>query len=495
MFNPRRTFGSVPADASPVPKHGADWKHKISNWWGGATIASPTMEIAGPAKQAVNAVRRFFDDPQRLNAYYLQDMDYSRFLIRQLLELDGATPVIFDASGTSALLLASRICAHVSASASFGSSVLSANSDVIPNAGRSTVSARGFFTITTDEGGSLVPAVLKGRNPNEMEATMFQPTSSLFYQAEPVLPYPSSMALNSKMVGVSRLTDDELVEAIKEAAHSLSEGGRIAGCLVVPHVTKTGRILPIKAISRAVSELKAQGVEIYYIVDDIQGIGRMDAESIANPVSYCDAYVFASSKALGGLLIASTVVLRRELLEAFVQSVESGSMSGEPGWISHFQFEPQYENRFPRHLFKPGAISIPEVVAMREAVRCHYLRGSGDTYSERRRHQLALMTRQRRQLVDALNTIAGIEVLESTAERPLVPSIVCFKVPDGWAPNAFKQAMQNSDPIVTPSACIGRFVRLDIPEYRSMPSIDVLVKTIRRILEHGGASPTAAQPR
>jgi hypothetical protein len=59
-------------------------------------------------------------------------------------------------------------------------------------------------------------------------------------------------------------------------------------------------------------------------------------------------------------------------------------------------------------------------------------------------------------------------------------------VPDCWSPNAFKQAMQSSHPIVTPSACIGRYVRLDIPEYRSMPSIEVLVKTIRRILEHGG---------
>lgn len=434
------------------------------------------MEVAGPAKQAVTAVRRFFDDPQALNRYYLQDMDYSRFLIRQLLELDASTPVVFEASGTAALLLASRICAHVSA-------------------GVADVSSTGFFTITTDEGGSLVPAVLKGRNPNDMEATMFQPSSSLFYQAEPVLPYPSAMTPQSKVIGLSRLTDDALVDAIKEAAHSLSEGGRMAGCLVLPHVTKTGRILPIAAISRAVSELKAEGVQLYYIVDDIQGIGRMDAESIANPVSFCDAYVFGSSKALGGLLTASTVVLKRELLEAFVRRAQSGLMSEEPAWISHFQFEPQCEDRFPRHLFKPGAISIPEVVAMREAVRCHYLRGAGDTYSERRRHQLALVVRQRKQLVDALTAIPGIEVMESTSEQPLVPSIVCFKVPDCWSPNAFKQAMQSSDPIVTPSACIGRYVRLDIPEYRSMPSIDVLVKTIRRILERGGGSPSPAQLR
>lgn len=32
MFNPKKFFGSVPAGASPVPKHGVDWKLKISNW-------------------------------------------------------------------------------------------------------------------------------------------------------------------------------------------------------------------------------------------------------------------------------------------------------------------------------------------------------------------------------------------------------------------------------------------------------------------------------
>jgi hypothetical protein len=157
-------------------------------------------------------------------------------------------------------------------------------------------------------------------------------------------------------------------------------------------------------------------------------------------------------------------------------------MDNEVAWISHFQFEPEFEARFPRHLFKQGAVSIPEIVAMREGVRHHFLRGDGDTYSERRQHQLAIVARKRKQVVDALATIPGIEVLQGSEERPIVPSIVCFKVPEPWSPNAFKQAMQASDPIVTPSASIGRYLRLDIPEYRSMPSVDVLVSTIRSVL-------------
>ena len=39
---------------SPVPNHGVAWKHKYANWWGGATIASPTRDIAYMAQAERN---------------------------------------------------------------------------------------------------------------------------------------------------------------------------------------------------------------------------------------------------------------------------------------------------------------------------------------------------------------------------------------------------------------------------------------------------------
>jgi len=456
MFNPTQ-FLPLANDISPVPRHGRSWTEKYSNWWGGATIASPTMGVVAPAKQSIKAVRRFQTDLKRLLAYYHQDMEYSRSLVRMLLQLEDTTPVIFEASGTSAIMLASRIFAHICRD------------------------AQSFFTVTTDEGGSLVPATLKGRNPNEIEKTMFQPAASLFYEPDPVLPYPQGLKPESRLIGLNHHGNTSLVQAIKTAVRDLSQSGTVPGCVLLPQVSKTGRILPVREVAAALAELRGEGVAVYLIVDAIQSIGRVAAEEIVDPLSLCDAFVFGSSKALGGLLIASTVIIKRQLLDQFLDAAQAGKLA-TGAFASHFQFEPADESRLPQSMLKAGAISIPEVVAMREAVRLHYLRGEGATFSARRQWQLELGRKLRAKLIDALATIPGIEILKGDPDRPIVDSIVCFKPPQNWSPAAFKDALQEGHPIVTPSASIGRYVRLDIPEYRDMPSVSVLVAKIRKIL-------------
>jgi hypothetical protein len=176
------------------------------------------------------------------------------------------------------------------------------------------------------------------------------------------------------------------------------------------------------------------------------------------------------------------VIMKRQLLDQFLQAAQTGQVIPCASFASHFQFEPADENRLPESMLKPGAISIPEVVAMREAVRLHFLRGEGPTYSHRRQWQLAIVRKQSEQLKRALATIDGIEILSAQPDRPVVDSIVCFKPPQKWSPAAFKEALQAGQPIITASASIGRYVRLDIAEYRSMPSVSVLVAKIRQIL-------------
>ena len=235
-------------------------------------------------------------------------------------------------------------------------------------------------------------------------------------------------------------------------------------------------------VAQALDQLRAEGVQVYLIVDAIQAIGRMAAADIVDPLACCDAFVFGSSKALGGLLIASTVVMKRELLDRFLDAAQAGKLGPCPAFASHFQFQPDDESRLPATMLKPGAISIPEVVAMREAVRLHYYRGEGKTYAQRRLWQLAAGRKRSRQLKQALAAIDGIEILEAEPDRPIVDSIVCFKPPKSLSPNALKDALQEGSPVVTPSASIGRYMRLDIPEYRPMPSIKVLVAKIQQIL-------------
>ena len=455
IFNPTKLM-PIPAELSVVPTHGESWRQKWDNWWGGATIASPTMDMVAPAAHALRTVRRLSNDLNQLYEYYCLETEDVRAWARRVLATPESEPVILDASGTAAILTASRILSYVAVD-----------------------ERRSFWTLTTSEGGSLVPATLKGKDPNELEKVMFQPVTSLFYEPEPVLPYPVGVQPSMRMIVISGKTNSQLVEEIK-AAVEMNEG---PGLIMLPHVTKTGRVLPIREVGQYVSALRAHGRQVFYIVDDIQGIGRMPIESVANPTEFCDAYVFGSSKALGGILIGSAVVMKAQLLERFFQCLDNGSFSIERPSFSHFQFGPSWQERLADELIKPGALSLPELISMRAGLYNLHIRGLGNTFLERRQSQLALVRALREQVVEALKQVAGLRVTESTPDRPLVPSIVCFNiVKERWTPGACKRALQDGYPVVTPSAPIDRFARLDIPEYRPLPSLNVLVDKLKKSL-------------
>ena len=419
------------------------------------------------AQETVEKIRKAFKQGRAaVTKLYRLETDIARSAVRRVLDELESTPVLLEASGTAALLLATRMFAHIAGGAGSPS----------------------FFTITTDEGGSLVPATLRGLDPNRMETTMFQPNTGLFYEPQPVLEYPQGMEVTSQLVALARFDNDALVEELRRVAMEHLAAGRKFGCLVLPHVVKSGRLLPLHAVSKMVLELRKLGLNLYLVVDDIQGFTRIDGEISARPSDYCDAYVLASSKALGGPLIASAVVIQPEAVKCFLELAAAKRVADYP-CISHFQFPREMEERLPDSMIKDGAVSLPEIVAMRMALKLHFFRGQGQTYLERRHNQLALVAAQRAEVVAVLNSIAGLTVLESTPERPLVPSIVSFETPQGVSPGALKDALQAGDPIVTPCAPIGRLLRLDIPEYREMPSLDVLRERLSACLN----GPTAVR--
>lgn len=454
-FNPL-LLPPIPEKLAVVPRHGESWQRKYPHWWAGLTIASPTPAVAFPAAACVATVRQMARNQERLNEYYGEQTEWTRYWVREVLSLASQTPVLLEASGTAAILLISRMCAHVAAAQ-----------------GAST-----FFTITTDEGGSLVPATLRGRDPNQLEKAMFQPGTGLFFQPEPVLAYPDGLQLLPYMVHVGGLDNAALLEELRRRLMAAWESGNTQGVIVLPHVVKSGRLLPIREVANLVAEMRQRGMQLFYLVDAVQSIGRTDAASITSPLDYCDAFVIGGSKALGGLLIASAVAARQDLVEQFVCLVENGS-AGKTGWAAHFQFPPAFEARFPADVMKAGAVCLPETVAMATALLGHFFRGNGQTYEARRKNQLALVGEQRRQLMQGLATIEGLHVLQGSDGAPIVPSIVSFKPPNGITPAALKRALQTDDPIVTPGTPIGRYLRLDIPEYRELPSISVLVEKMQ----------------
>lgn len=468
IFNPR-AFSRPKEKLSVVPRHGESWTRKWANWWAGATIASPTQPMVAPAAWALGVIRELYDSPADLNEFFVQRGEWAREMVREVLALPASTPVILDASGTSAILTATRMLAHVSL----------------------TSGKKEMLCITTNEGGSLVPATLRGSDPNEIVKVMFQPGTMLFYEPSPVLPYPPEhlLAPSFHSINVQDFDNEEFVEELRRVI----EGNKDASIMIMlPHVVKTGRILPVREVGELVKELKAAGRVVYYVIDDVQGIGRCHAESVANPTAFADAYLFGASKALGGLLIASAVAIREEHMREFAMLLSYAVASGNGApfastrWLSHFQLAPEWEELMPECVFKDGALSMPEVVSMSAALQHFYTRGEGVTFADRRRHQLELVASRRAELAAALKTIDGISVMEPSAGKPLVPSIVSFRLErsgsDWLSPAALKRMLQEGNPIITPTAPIGRWLRLDIPEYRDMPSVDVLVDRLHKII-------------
>src|SRR5262249_47875875 len=146
-------------------------------------------------------------------------------------------------------------------------------------------------------------------------------------------PYADGALLSNRLLLIKDKSDTELVADMRRALEGLSG----PGVIVLPHVSKTGRILPVKEVGRLVAERRAAGQPVYLVVDGIQAGGRLSAEGTANPLAYCDAYMFGSAKALGGLLTASSVAMRQELLDAFVTRANACAAGGAEKWFCHFQ--------------------------------------------------------------------------------------------------------------------------------------------------------------
>lgn len=462
-FDPAKVGFAYPAHPlTTVPVHGAPWHDKWRNWWASATIAAPTSEMSVPAKLSVDAVRRFYGDVDALNDYYVQETEYSRYWIRTLLGLEDETPVILDASGSFSSLLVTRMFAHIGRHPEFRG--IAAGSSYV----------RQFFTVTTTEEGTL-------EGPNAVKNNAFVPVTSLFFEQTPALDYPAGMEVSDNVIDLTKFDNQGIVDEIRRLVETSSSGGTTCGVIHLPTVSESGRLMPVMEVADLVQELRSRNHNVFFMVDDIQGMGRRDADSLLNPLAYCDAYLLSASKALGGLLTASACVVKEELAQIFIEKTRAGRVVNPS--VAHFQFEPRLEALLPDWIFKRGAVSIPEIVAMNAAFMYFYRRGKGDTFREKRLNQLALVQAERAKVVAAISSIRGVKVVEPSSSRPIVPSIVAFEIErEGVTPYEVRKALQEGSPIVTPAASVGSLLRLDIPEYRSVPPCDVLADKLARVI-------------
>lgn len=438
------------------------WKDVYSNWWAGATIASPHIKAALAADKSLRRIRVLLDGMERgsgeaiyqLNGEYRQQTSTCRQALLRVLQTNDAD-VVLETNGTSAISLVRNMI-----EVGYGEEIL-----------------------TTNEEGNVVLPALLGHDPWNYPS-MFEENTRLFTNHKPN-PVDHSVREKTGICAVKMLGDDDNwktnTQILKEIEESLQN--RQVRLVMIPQVTKTGRILPVREIGEIIKNINQRtSRQIIYIVDGVQALGRMDAESICNPLEYCDFYIATSSKALGGILIAAGIVAKPETLRKNLPNLLNSAYAHH---LRHYQFSegyPEIENLLAQKS-EHQAISLPEISSFSRVLEDFYARGDGKTFEERRNSQLREIQKVREKVVGKLSGIRGIRIYEGNHDTPIVPSIITFTHSDISA-KEIKMLLQNPQlgPVVTLSANVGRMMRLEIPEYRQVPNIEILIEKMQRVI-------------
>lgn len=444
------------------------WKVVYPEWWAGATIASPDLRGALAANRCQRQIKTLVGKFQKgsesalleLNQLYLEYTDGCRQALLKNLQIDteDQVDVILETSGTTAIALVRNL----------------------------TDFAPGETVVTTTEEGNLVKPALMGKDPWIYPDSAFYENTQLFTSHIP----QQEIGLESPVSAVSMLdasdnwrTNAEIISEIK----SLLDLGKTR-LVLIPQVTKTGRILPVREIGRLIQEYNFNKTrKIIYVVDGIQAIGRVSAEDLKNPLTYCDYYVCSGSKALGGILVAAAVVAKKETINSNLSHLLNSFYINH---IRHYQF-PSHCDEVERILAmrtEDQAISLPEIASFMTVLQNHYERGEGRTFSERRLSELRRIQTLRETVINSLADIPEIKIYDDTVNSPVVPSIITFCISrPNLNPRKIKQLLQgqNSGEPITLCAPVGKLSRIEIPEYRRTGDIDKLARKLRTILTVG----------
>ncbi len=430
----RSLWGSPPDSKGLHPRQ--VWESKQLGWFGGATIGLPTADIVSYGESVYEKLSSLHsrvtngENALELNRLYLEVTSACRKNTLAMMGLNSDYDVILETNGTTALKMACSLLGIKD----------------------------GDELATTFEQGNYVSAVLSGADPWQYNKGMFRPVLSIY---EGTIP-EGNQRINTICHKVELFdsdrarSDDEILQSFSE----LADRPKLKA-VVVPHVTKGGRILPVARISE---ELKSKGVR--YIVDGIQAFGRLGIEELRSAAQCCDYYAVTFSKALGSVLVRAGLVARRDTIEKDqVISSDSKLFSITP---KHFQFSGGYsvidklyiDKLYPVQKYtnqNQEAISLPET-ACAVAATNRYLKSD-------RLATMLQVVEMGNEVVNLLKKHLGARILYE--DVPHTPAIISFS-PKG-NPEYLKKALQSM--CVTPSANVaerglgGKMMRFEIAEH------------------------------
>lgn len=437
------------------------WVDVYPEWWAGATIASPNIKGALVADKMLRRIRLLLgaiesgdkEATSLLNEEYCRQTDVCRSALLRVLQTEDAD-VILETNGTSAISLVRNMI------------------DI----------GNGEEILTTNEEGNVVFPTLQGRDP-WIYPSMFEENVGLFTSHKPVDHQEKTSSLCVVKILEGNNDWKTNVQILREIEENLQN--RQIRLVMIPQVTKTGRILPVREIGELIKNINERKQrQITYVVDGVQALGRLDAKSICRPLEYCDYYIGTSSKALGGILIAAAIVAKPETLRENLPKLLNSAYAHH---LRHYQFSEGYPelDYFLAQQGEQQAISLPEICSFSYVLDEFYNRGMGKTFAERRNSQLDKIQKIRRKIMEGLSNIRGVQIYDGSYDAPIAPSIITFTHSDKSAKD-IKTAMQDPQlgPMVTLSANVGRLMRIEIPEHRPTPDVSVLIEKMQKVIEN-----------
>lgn len=415
-----------------VGQRSKPWSRLAPRWFANATISHPHAPfIRGPfitARAVERIMRQSRDNPDEANReldnLYRDRITECVGLIRRTFDEPRAN-VVFAENGTDALALL-----------------------------RHMVAGKEDEVVTTSDEGRLVMRALKGEEFIRRQENFRQPLG-FFKPPEELEKINGTVTQVDLFDGTTPKTNtqvrNEIMAAVKE---------REPPVVIVPHVSRTGRILPVEEIGKAIKDHnKTASRRTVFVVDGIQALGRLPHAEIQKPLDYADAYVFTSAKALGASM-QGAILARKDLIGTHVNRLVNSAYASRITF-DQFHEEPDAVQRYLEQSNTHYRVSLPEIHAMSEALR-HYL--------ERRKNEDGVfrqLNRERRQFLNGFRGNPYIKVLKPDKSRPLVPSIIAFQLKHPEITTAdLKTALQNREDPITLPALIAEtdFMRLGLSE-------------------------------
>ncbi len=462
---PPSVFGSLRR------RGGVGWNEKGKDWWAGVTIAFPHTHAALQAdkikKQVLELAKRAEkgdeDAVGELNDLYLKETEAFRNDVRSVL---GNREVLFENNATTALMLA-----------------------------RALSGVRKGVIVTTEDLPQTLYWTMRGGDPHKTQKQrlvakrdlLLPPSLGFFSTHSQIQPGGEKSKIALKKIPLYDASRPMGRQEILDNLESAITNDKVR-MVVLPHVSRTGQILPITEARGLIDKENAKrnaDEKILFVVDAAQSIGRVPLEEIRKAHEVSDFFLFTTAKALGGLLGSAVVTAKRRLVTDGIHHLLKSRFSK---YVKAYQFPPGYSGvyEFMNERGFHTAVSLPELAAGRVGFNARYGAPEERLLAEDEK-TLEEVEEKRGKVIKALGQIPNIELIEPRWDAPFAPSIIPFRLRNtNVKPEELKLALQTNDAeygIITPSALVENGVlRLEIPTYREMPSIEKLVGKIKAAL-------------